>query len=70
MAGAICPKCNNQTLYRDKTDAMKRKCTKCGCITNTPSANNGKGAKCPICKRFTLKNNLCESCGTKISGGA
>jgi len=69
MAGAICPKCGNQTLYREKSDALKRRCTKCGCQTIEQSANNGRGFKCPICKRFTLKNDRCESCGTRVIGG-
>ena len=69
MAGMLCTSCNNLTLYKDTSNALKRKCTKCGYTTITPSANSGKGNKCPICKKFTLKNNRCESCGTKTSGG-
>lgn len=66
MAGQVCPKCNQQTFF---TTSYGRKCSKCG-YTMTLPPNNGKGGrggKCNNCKKFTVFNCVCKSCGAKYS---
>ncbi|MDE6671028.1 MAG: hypothetical protein K2K16_02405 [Ruminococcus sp.] len=64
MAGKLCPKCGNFTLFETLTG---RKCTKCGYGVYVPPNNGkgGRGQKCPICNSMSMFNGKCTKCGAK-----
>ena len=64
MAGKLCPKCGNLTLFESPSG---RKCSKCPYEVVFPP-NNGKGGrgyKCPLCGHFTMFYGKCSNCGAK-----
>ncbi len=65
MPGRKCPKCGEQTLFSTPTGFQ---CTKCKTkVKVSPNdGKGGKGAKCPICRTYTVFNNKCSKCGARV----
>lgn len=64
MAGKMCPKCSNQTLWNE---GSKLRCSKCNYTVLIPvnDGKGGKGTKCPACGKFTWFNGCCNNCGAR-----
>ena len=65
MAGKICPKCEQKTLWNH---GNKLKCSKCDYTIIIPpnQGKGGKGQKCPVCGKYTWFDKQCNSCGAKV----
>lgn len=64
MAGAVCPNCGKQTVFKNNTG---RACSNPDCNFKTiDPVKKGKGKKCFECKKFTVgENGKCRECGTQ-----
>ena len=64
MAGKVCPKCKQRTLW---TNGARLECSnpECGYKITVPSneGKGGKGTKCPVCGKYTWFKGRCNSCG-------
>ena len=62
MAGKMCPKCNELTLWTRGNELI---CSRCGYTVKIPplQGKGGKGRKCPVCGKFTWFDGKCNSCG-------
>ncbi|MBP3610991.1 MAG: hypothetical protein J6J42_11735 [Lachnospiraceae bacterium] len=63
MAGKICPKCGEQTLWNK---GNKLVCSRCEYTIIIPpnQGMGGKGKKCPVCGKYTWFNGRCNNCGS------
>ncbi len=62
MAGAICPKCGEMTLWQKP---FGKECSRCGyrVYRSINSGKGGKGSRCPLCGKYTFFDGRCSSCG-------
>lgn len=58
--GFVCPNCKCSTFHKIGNSFV---CSKCNTTGGIPSeSKQGKGFRCPICKKQTIINGTCTNC--------
>ena len=65
--GIKCPNCGRATLHQEGNNGLK--CTQCDyeALRSDPNGPKpGKGQYCPMCKRWTVYNGVCNRCNLVV----